>query len=276
MGAGAGGRGRGSGRARRAGAGRAAGGAPAAGAPRVVVVGGTGFVGRRVVSELKRAGADVTAASRTAPSAGVLPADVSHLPVDLLAGGDLGALAGFDTVVSCVGVIGGEDADAVAGNGEANERAVEAAAAGGASRFVYVSVDSAVRDSGVQALGVAGLKGYFEGKARAEAAVTAAFPGDDSVIVCPSFVYGGDAFEFTPPRVPDAYGSAVEGLLSAGPLPKIAEKLPGPLKLVLAPPVKADNLAKCVAAGALRRDGVGQRVEGTSAINRAAKRLFGE
>ena len=40
--------------------------------------------------------------------------------------------------------------------------------------------------------------------------------------------------------------------------------------------MKADNLAKCVAAGALRRDGVGQRVEGTTAINSAAKRLFGE
>ena len=265
----------------RAGRGRAAGAAAGGaggggGAPRVVVLGGTGFVGRRVVAELKRAGADVTAASRSTPAAGVLPEGVPHVKVDLLGSADLGTLGGFETIVSCVGVIGGEDADAVAGNGEANERAAKAAAEAGASRFVYVSVDSAVRDSGVQALGVGGLKGYFEGKSRAEAAITASFPGDASVIVCPSFVYGGDSFEIAPPRVPDSYGSAVEGLLSVRPLQKVAEKLPAPLKLVLAPPVKADNIAKCVAAGALGRNGVGPRVEGTAAINTAAKRLFGE
>jgi hypothetical protein len=59
------------------------------------------------------------------------------------------------------------------------------------------------------------LKGYFAGKRDAEAAVAANFPSG-GVVIGPSFIYGGDSFVVSPPRVPAGYGGAIEGLLSNG------------------------------------------------------------
>jgi hypothetical protein len=59
------------------------------------------------------------------------------------------------------------------------------------------------------------LKGYFVGKRKAEAALAAAYPAG-GVVVGPSFIYGGDKFVVSPPRVPAGYGGAIESLLSNG------------------------------------------------------------
>ena len=40
------------------------------------------------------------------------------------------------------------------------------------------------------------------------------------VVVGPSFIYGGDKFVVSPPRVPAGYGGAIEGLLSNGAYPQ--------------------------------------------------------
>ena len=54
------------------------------------------------------------------------------------------AMAGADAVVSCIGVIGGDDNHMLAGNGFNNVRGIKAAKAAGVERFVYVSVASIV------------------------------------------------------------------------------------------------------------------------------------
>ena len=59
------------------------------------------------------------------------------------------------------------------------------------------------------------LKGYFVGKRKAEGALAAAFPSG-GVVVGPSFIYGGESFVVSPPRVPAGYGGAIESLLSSG------------------------------------------------------------
>ena len=46
---------------------------------------------------------------------------------------------------------------------------------------------------------------YVKGKQRAEAAVKAKF-SDSSLVLQPSFIYGGDEFSATPPRVAGWYG----------------------------------------------------------------------
>ena len=91
-----------------------------------------------------------------------------------------------------------------------------AAAAASVPKFVYVSVASIV-PSAVE--GIA-LKGYFVGKRKAEAALAAAYPTTGGVVVGPSFIYGGDKFVVSPPRVPAGYGGAIEGLLSNGAYPQ--------------------------------------------------------
>lgn len=236
---------------------------------RVVVLGGTGFVGSRVVEALVARGAQVVSISRRGG-----PGDLASKPwsskVEWVAGDltgeDLsGVMKGASAVISCIGVIGGSDEYMLAGNGEANVKAVSEAKAAGVPKFVYVSVASIVADN---VDGIA-LKGYFEGKRQAEAAITAAFP-DSSVIVKPSFIYGGDAFVLAPPRVPAGYGSAIEGLLSSGPIKGLAGVSPGLIALTLAPPVSVQSVANAAVAGALGDVPPG-KIDGTQAINSVAQ-----
>ena len=79
----------------------------------------------------------------------------------------------------------------------------------------------------------------------------------------PSFVYGGDAFNVAPPRVPSGYGKLVDGVLSSGPL-RVASGIGGPIGLALTPPCSVEDLAGAVVTGALG----GKRgiIDGTDAI----------
>ncbi len=71
---------------------------------------------------------------------------------------------------------------------------------------------------------------YFDGKSRAEQAIAKSFPSA-GVLIKPSFIYGGDSFGLTPPRVSDGYGSGIDSLLSSGPIRAIAGISPGLIKV---------------------------------------------
>lgn len=71
---------------------------------------------------------------------------------------------------------------------------------------------------------------YFNGKSRAEQAIAQSFPST-GVLIKPSFIYGGDSFGLTPPRVSDGYGSGIDALLSSGPIRAIAGISPGLIKV---------------------------------------------
>lgn len=71
---------------------------------------------------------------------------------------------------------------------------------------------------------------YFNGKSRAEAAIAKSFPST-GVLIKPTFIYGGDSFGLTPPRVSDGYGSGIDALLSSGPIRAIAGISPGLVKV---------------------------------------------
>ena len=229
--------------------------------------GGSGFVGSRVVEQLKKAGCEVVSVSRS----GEVKADLSTWsPISVgTASEELkAALAGASCAVSCVGTIGGSDAEMRKGNGTLNENAAKAAKEAGVTRFVYVSVADVVRRT-VTALPGGLLGGYFEGKKAAEAAVEEGFA--EPVIVCPSFIYGGEEFELTA-----GYGSSIEKLLGSAPIKSISQAvgsvpaIGGVVKLTLAPPVNVDSVAKATAAAALGQ--VTQtRIDGTAAINSAAE-----
>lgn len=154
----------------------------------VTVFGATGFIGRYVVRQLARHGAQVRVATRNTDAANFLRplgdvGQVVPVPVNL-AKADAAALdkliAGSDGVVNLVGLLaegGGQKFSRL--QAEAPGLLAEAAARNGVKRFVQISAIGADADSDAE---------YAETKARGEAAVKAAFPA--ATILRPSIVFG--------------------------------------------------------------------------------------
>jgi uncharacterized protein YbjT (DUF2867 family) len=154
---------------------------------RVMIVGGSGFIGRYVVKRLAARGVVLAVASRNASAAGFLRpmGDVGQIALIDAALGDeqrLKALLdeGMDAVVCSAGVLysrGRQTFEEVHHQGPA--RLARLATAAGVKRFVHIS-----------ALGAdaAAPSAYSRSKAAGEVAVRAAFP--EAVILRPSIVFG--------------------------------------------------------------------------------------
>lgn len=150
--------------------------------PRVAVVGGTGFLGRRIVDSLLSAGARVTLAARDPHAAGDLPDGqrLRRVAADIRNRAALDrALEGADATVDCVGLyrprrgLSFEDIHV-----EGARRWAEAAAAAGVGRLALVSgigADAHARDP------------YVRARGRGEDAVRTVRP--DACIVRPSVMF---------------------------------------------------------------------------------------
>ena len=219
---------------------------------KVVVVGGSGFVGSRVCDKLRAAGvADVVSVSKSGGNGGV----AIDLSSDACVTALTDAMKGADCVVSCVGVFKPGDDDAMReGNGTYNVRVVDAAVAAKVDRFVYVSVASIVPDALGGAESAPVMAGYFAGKKMTEEAVANAFEDSNVCLVKPSFIFGGDAFSVNPPRVTQQYGDVLVKILGSGFVKSVASKSPKPIALTLAEPVSVDDVANAVCAGAFGRN----------------------
>jgi uncharacterized protein YbjT (DUF2867 family) len=151
----------------------------------ILVTGGTGFIGPKVVQALRAEGHDVRCLVRNPSRAGTLRAwgceivqgDVSD-PASLKR-----AVAGCDVVVHLVAIIAGSRSDFERVMTRGTRDLVAAAKEAGARRFVLMS-----------ALGVSeetrGLTPYYAAKWEMEAAVKSS--GLEHVIFRPSFVFGRD------------------------------------------------------------------------------------
>ena len=227
---------------------------------KVLVLGGTGFVGREVCQKLKALGVDYIATSRDGRD-GTIALDFTDVSVDISS--KVQEIAKDCTaVISCVGAIGTtEDVKVVnKGTGLASYGAKTA----GVKKFVYISVAPEVKES---VKGISALDNYMEGKAFSEDAMKKNF-ADGYTIIAPTFIYGGDKFGVNPPRVADSYGRLVEGLLSSGPFRAAASISPGFIGVALEPPIKVSSVAGAAVAGAL---GLSQPVLDTyDKINEAA------
>ena len=158
----------------------------AADAPLVVLIGGSGFVGRYVAQELARAGCRLRVVSRRPNQAmSLLPyGDVGQIALVQANIRDNASIAravkSADIVVNLVGVlneIGAQSFDAVQAEGAG--RVARAAAEAGVKRFVQISAIGSDPDS---------ASDYARTKAEGEAAVRAAIEG--AVILRPSIVFG--------------------------------------------------------------------------------------
>ncbi len=127
----------------------------------ILVTGGTGTLGRRVVPLLRGAGREVRVLSRHAHA----PSDgVEYLTGDLLTGvGIQAAVDGAGTIVHCAGSSKGDDV--------ATGNLVRAASRAGAQHLVYISVIGADRMTVTSAVDRT-MFGYFAAKRAAEQIVT--------------------------------------------------------------------------------------------------------
>jgi len=215
----------------------------AAGGKKIVVFGGSGFVGSRVTDLLVKEGYSVTSVSRSSAGQqaanvqrqiGAKPVGVTYVQLDASTG-DLsadGLLAVADAVISCAGVAptGNNPLD---GNGKVNVRIAEAASKAGAPRFVYISVSSYLSDGPGNLI----FGDYLKGKKQAERAVLKEFSSKKGLIIRPASIEGAGK-PFGPPGPPWVRG------------------------------VSVDDVAKAAVAGALgKQSGL---LDGTSAIELAA------
>jgi uncharacterized protein YbjT (DUF2867 family) len=151
---------------------------------RILVTGGTGFVGSRIVERVKDAH-DVVLLQRAGGGKAV-PAGVTTLEGDVTDPVSLsGKLEGFDAVIHLVAIIeehGDATFDGVIRRG--TENVVAAARAGGVPRFIHMSALGARDDPAYP---------YHQAKWRAEQAVRES--GLDWTIFRPSVIFGkGDGF----------------------------------------------------------------------------------
>jgi uncharacterized protein YbjT (DUF2867 family) len=153
----------------------------------ILVLGGTGFIGRHVCEKLHREGWRITVPTRRAlhaahvqhlPRVTVIEADV-HDPAQLL-----NLMAGHDAVVNLVAILHGSEDAFERVHVELPLAIAEACAADGVRRVVHISALGA---------GLDGPSRYQRSKARGEEVLRGA--GLDLTILRPSVVFGaGDRF----------------------------------------------------------------------------------
>jgi uncharacterized protein YbjT (DUF2867 family) len=125
----------------------------------ILVTGGTGTLGRRVVTRLREAGRDVRVLSRHGHEAAER---IQYVTGDLLAGQGIdSAVDGTDIIVHCAGSNKGDDV--------ATRNLVSAASRAGANHLIYVSVVGADRIPLVSGVDRA-MFGYFGYKLAASVA----------------------------------------------------------------------------------------------------------
>jgi hypothetical protein len=146
-------------------------------ATKVLVLGGSGFVGSRVVQKLKAQGVDVVSTSTNGRD-GTVAFDATKSGIDIAK--EIESLSkGCTAVISCIGSIGTPNDNAI---NAATGLAAKGAKAAGVKRFVYIAVAPEVKEF---AKGIDFLKDYMEGKTFSQDSVESLFPGSSHVFVEP-------------------------------------------------------------------------------------------
>lgn len=201
--------------------------------PKILVLGGNGFVGSHICEQAVQHGCTVSSLNRSGPPSGYtgswaasvewLQGDALQLPEDEYKQ----HLKGCDAVISCVGAFGSNDfMEKVCG--DLTVRAAELAKDTGVGRFVFISAHD-MFGSFVPPM----LAGYVRGKRKAEAAIFAAFP-DAGIALRPGMIYG------PPGLVPTIIGAPLDALLST--LRPVTSKLPL-VNGLLVPPISGKDVA---------------------------------
>ncbi|KAL7123612.1 hypothetical protein ACP275_01G116200 [Erythranthe tilingii] len=205
-------------------------------AERIVVLGGSGFVGSAICKAAVSKGIEVISLSRSGrPSYSEPWVDqVNWVTGDVFYANWDEVLVGATAVVSTIGGFGSEE-QMQRINGEANVVAINSAKEYGIPKFILISVHDYNLPSFMLSTG------YFTGKRKAEAELLSKYP-NSGVVLRPGFIYGKrkiDGYE-----IPlELIGEPLEKFLSAVQnFTKPLNSLPAS-DLVLAPPLSVNDLA---------------------------------
>jgi nucleoside-diphosphate-sugar epimerase len=105
----------------------------------VLVTGGTGLLGRRVVEELRHAGHPVRTVNRRIPALSARVAGVEYVAGDLARGLDPVLFAGVDTIVHCAAETSGGRAEQQRNSVTATRLLAERGADAGVKKFLHIS-----------------------------------------------------------------------------------------------------------------------------------------
>ncbi|KAK3434789.1 hypothetical protein EUGRSUZ_D02227 [Eucalyptus grandis] len=206
---------------------------------RVVVLGGSGFVGSAICKAAVSKGIEVVSLSRSGQPTypGSWVDQVTWASGDVFYANWDEVLVGATAVVSTLGGFGSEE-QMQRINGEANVVAVNAAKDFGVPKFVLISV----HDYNLPPFLLS--SGYFTGKRKAESEVLSKYP-NAGVVLRPGFIYGKRRIDGI--EIPlDFIGEPLERILQA------VENFTKPLSslpasdIFLAPPVSVDDVALAV------------------------------
>lgn len=185
---------------------------------KVVIFGGSGYVGAHAAQMLLGQGAEVVSVSRKSPAEqadkvkailGTGLKGLEYVSLDASRADLTSVLAGATAVISCVGIAPG-GANQRAGNGAVNVRIADAAKAAGIGRFVYLSVASELANGPIKFV----FGDYVKGKAEAEAAVAKDF-GGAALVLKPGIIGGAPPGEIRPPGPPGMAPVSVEAVAAA-------------------------------------------------------------
>lgn len=224
----------------------------------LVVIGGSGYVGTRIIRQALRQGHKVTSISRSGgPPAGVTPAHelegTEWVRGDATTPEVWARVKDADGIISALGIITGSNERMRAINGDANIGLIRAAASGGVKRFVYVS---AAEYGVVERL----LPGYFEGKRAAENEIEKLF-GAHGTILRPGMVYG--TRQVGRVKLPLwLLGAPLEVIGASKPGSSLRSAL-GYFGGVLTPAIDVDDVAAAAVAAATSDSGSGGDGEGS-------------
>jgi len=194
------------------------GAATAADKPKIVVFGGSGYVGAYTSQLLVEKGASVIAVSRKSPSEqaekvkGILGKSLSgveYRQLDALSADLSDVVSGASAVVSCIGIAPG-GANMRDGNGLVNVRIADASKAAGVPKLVYLGLASELAQGPIKFV----FGDYVKGKAEAEAAVSKDF-GANALVIKPGIIAGGPPGEVRPPGPPGMTPVPVEAVARA-------------------------------------------------------------
>ena len=191
--------------------------AHAAGTPKVVIFGGSGYVGAYAAQMLVGKGASVVSVSRKSPSEQAAKVkeilgkglDITYTQLDASSADLSGALSGATAVISCVGIAPG-GANQRDGNGAVNAKIADATKAAGIDKLVYLGVASELANGPIKFI----FGDYVKGKAEAEAAVAKDF-GASALVIKPGIIGGAPPGEIRPPGPPGMTPVPVEAVAKA-------------------------------------------------------------
>ena len=212
---------------------------------KVLVLGGTGFVGRHVVDTLKRKSIPFIATSTNGRD-GTISLDItdtdsaSQQLLDICETNDIFA------IVSTVGsIFTDRDYEINAASGK-----IAAAAFGSAennnstSLPKYIFIGNSPRVRNVCNM-ITSLNEYARGREESEKLIERIF-GQNACIIKPTFIYGGQEFGINPPRLPTGIGEILEALLGLYPVQWFSEVLPDILGVAFEAPVNVQSVAGAI------------------------------